>query len=124
MKLQDDFHQLHYDAIKFEGQGVSLPSHLSMKGSKQKLYKFKNGYGASVVQGSFTGNFPELAVIWFHSPVFYRSKKKRFKKKILKQSGNFELDYSTPIADDVKRYDSIKELQKDLNRIANLKPCH
>lgn len=35
------------------------------KGSTHKLYKFPNGYGASIATGSFTFNLPELAMIKF-----------------------------------------------------------
>lgn len=79
---------------------VELP-HSIMDGT-QKIFKFANGYGASVVRGSFSyggdkGKW-ELAVITHE-----------------KYDGllEFKLTYDTPITDDVEGYlsdDSVNEL--------------
>lgn len=68
-------------------------------GAVQKLYKFANGYGASVVKGEHTyggdEGLWELAVIKF------------------KTDGEFVLDYSTPITEDVEGHltdDAVEEL--------------
>lgn len=68
-------------------------------GAVQKLYRFANGYGASVVKGEHTyggdEGLWELAVIRF------------------KADGEFVLDYSTPITEDVEGHltdDAVEEL--------------
>ena len=75
-------------------------------GAVQKLYKFANGYGASVVKGEHTyggdEGLWELAVIKF------------------KTDGEFALDYSTPITEDVEGHltdDAVEEL---LNKVEAL----
>lgn len=77
------------------------------QGGIQRLYKFDNGYGASVIRhpGSygFTQNLWELAVIRYdEEPRFY-------------------LDYSTEITDDVIGYLTESEVNSYLLRIKNLK---
>ena len=122
MKVFDGFHPAHFESEKYERvTGRTLSPDISGKGSTQKIYMFPNGYGASVVQGFMSFGVPELAVIFFERPVkLYRSKKKRLKKKAYKNAGGFHLTYDTPITNDVKRYSDLKELQRDLNRIAKL----
>jgi hypothetical protein len=68
-------------------------------GSVQKLYRFANGYGASVVKGEHTyggdENLWELAVITF------------------KTDGEYNLCYTTPITSDVEGHladDAVEEL--------------
>ena len=68
-------------------------------GAVQKLYRFANGYGASVVKGEHTyggdEGLWELAVIVF------------------KDNGEFVLDYTTPITEDVEGHltdDAVEEL--------------
>jgi len=68
-------------------------------GAVQKLYRFANNYGASVVKGEHTyggdEGLWELAVIKF------------------KTDGDFLLDYSTPITEDVEGHltdDAVEEL--------------
>ena len=91
-----DIRKLHepYDARPLES------------GAVQKLYKFANGYGASVVKGEHTyggdEGLWELAVLKF------------------KTDGDFVLDYSTPITEDVEGHltdDAVEEL---LDRIEAL----
>ena len=68
-------------------------------GAVQKLYRFANNYGASVVKGEHTyggeEGLWELAVIKF------------------KDDGEFSLDYTTPITEDVEGHltdDAVEEL--------------
>ena len=79
----------------------------------QKLYRFQNGYGASVVQfmiGSFEGSYGaenglwELAVVVFESP----------------DSERFKLSYETPITDDVLGRLTEYEVENVLNQIEAL----
>ena len=79
-----------------------------LKGGEQKVYRFPNGYGASVVRHAFsyggeTGHW-ELAVI-------------RFKGE---SNDNFTLVYNTPITDDVIGYLSDKHVAETLVLIAEL----
>ena len=69
-------------------------------GGPQRLYRFENGYGASVVQNMFSRG-TEMAVI--------------------KWSGNdFRLVYDTPLTDDVINWMSEVEVQEALERISRL----
>ena len=68
-------------------------------GAVQKLYRFANNYGASVVKGEHTyggeEGLWELAVVKF------------------KTDGDFNLDYTTPITEDVEGHltdDAVEEL--------------
>lgn len=68
-------------------------------GAVQKLYRFANGYGASVVKGEHTyggdEGLWELAVLKFND------------------NGEFNLDYTTPITEDVEGHltdDAVEEL--------------
>ena len=60
----------------------------ALNGGTQVVYKFDNGYGASVVRHNFS----------------YGSDKGLFELAVLKfipDTDNFDLDYNTPITDDV-----------------------
>lgn len=75
-------------------------------GGTQDLYRFDNGYGASVIRHSFSyggdrGLF-ELAVIKFY------------------KNGEWHLTYETPITDDVIGYLSDQDVQELLDRIQQL----
>lgn len=120
MLVIKDFHKVHYDVVALEKKtGREFPD--MGKGSTQKVYMFRNGYGASVVNGFMSFGHDELAVIYFHKPYkMYRSKTKRLKKKMLKQAGNWNISYSTPITNDVKRYADKQELNRDLQLISKL----
>jgi hypothetical protein len=87
------------------------PTHeRQMNGGVQKIFRFTNGYGASVVRHAFSyggvGGLWELAVLKFHGPDIYQ----------------FGLDYNTPITDDL--IDRITEDEVDalLDRIEQLEP--
>ncbi len=85
----------------------------------QRIYKFKNGYGASVVRfklnpiltsmryGSYTDNDDEweLAVVHFND---------------LTSDDDFELVYDTPITSDVIGHLKEKEVQTTLHKIQRL----
>lgn len=124
MKVYDGFHPVHHEAMRLERlTGHVVSKELSGIGATQKIYMFGNGYGASVIHGFMSMGVPELAVLQFHRVVkLIRSKKKRHKKKMLSKAGGYSLCYDTPIANDVKRYTDAKELQRDLNRLANYRP--
>lgn len=69
--------------------------------NNQTIYRFPNGYGASVVHGEHTYGL-ELAVIKF--------------------TGNdFNLDYSTEITDDVRGYLDQESLVRTLQQIFDLR---
>jgi hypothetical protein len=76
--------------------------------STQMIYKFSNGYGASVVQGPFTYGGPEglweLAVLYFGS------------------NTESTIDYNTPVADGVLGYLSEQGLADALDQIEALSP--
>ena len=80
----------------------------------QKIYRFKNNYGARVVRfkihntyGSYTSNEKEweLAIIKFNS----------------KDNENFKLVYNTPITDDVMGHLTDKKVEEILIKIKGLK---
>lgn len=78
-------------------------------GGVQKIYKFDNGYGASVVRHDFSygaekGKW-ELAVIEFTG-----------------EENEFSISYSTPITDDVIGHLSQKEVNELLGAIEALDP--
>lgn len=75
-------------------------------GAVQKLYKFANGYGASVVKGEHTyggdEGLWELAVLKF------------------KTDGDFVLDYSTPITEDVEGHLTDGAVEELLDKVEAL----
>ena len=73
-----------------------------INGGTQDIYRFDNGYGASVVNHSFSYG-TELAVIQFHG------------KDI-----EFSLVYSTPITDDVIGNLTDDEVEEVLQQIKDL----
>ncbi len=74
---------------------------------RQWLYRFANGYGASVVQGSHTyggeAGLYELAVLRFDG-----------------DSDSFELTYDTPVTHDVLGYLSLQDVANALAEVAAL----
>lgn len=118
MRIKNGFHDVHYEALRFE----KMTGKESFgKGSTHKMYMFSNGYGASVINGFMSNGLPELAVLRFDQKIrVKRSCPKRLKKKLIKRAGYWELDYSTPVTSDVKRYIGEDELTRDLNRISKL----
>jgi hypothetical protein len=87
---------------------VELISENAIHGGIQKLYRAKNGYGASVVRHSFSYGASrglwELAVITFPTST----------------SDNFYLVYDTPITDDVMGDLTQDDVDALLERIALL----
>jgi len=77
----------------------------SPHGNRQWIYRFGNGYGASVVQGPYTYGGPmglyELAVLVF-------------------DGDDHELTYDTPVTDDVEGHLPLGEVADLLVRIAAL----
>lgn len=103
--------------IDFNNPTLEREHPLSKEGlsfGTQKIWRFKNGYGASVIQlkvgntfGSYTSNEKEweLAVIKFNS----------------EDIEDFKLVYDTPITNDVIGHLSKKEVVKILEKIKKLK---
>lgn len=81
---------------------------LEIDGGIQHVYKFANGYGASVVQHEFSygshENLWELAVIHFDS------------------DGEWSLDFSTPVTDDVIGWINMVQVMEILLQIEHLEP--
>ena len=74
-----------------------------LNGGTQKVYKFENGYGASVKKGGiFTYGGLELVVLRF------------------KEDGSYSLCYDTEITDDVLGYLSDGDVVELLDRIEKL----
>jgi hypothetical protein len=77
----------------------------SMNGGTQKIYRFKNGYGASVVSGPYTyggeEGLWELAVIQFDDEA----------------NDSFSLCYDTEITSDVEGHLEWSDVKKLLARI-------
>lgn len=82
---------------KYAGYIKDYPSYST---AEQTFYEFPNGFGASVVYGPFTYGL-EVAVI-----------------KWDKDDGTWDIDYSTPITDDVVGH--VEELELVLGEIYNL----
>jgi len=82
--------------------------HPSGMGGIQKIYRFQNGYGASVIQFPFSRgkelNLYELAVIKFNPEL----------------PEDWGIVYDTPITDDVIGYLSDLEVDELLNKISLL----
>lgn len=66
-------------------------------------YYFDNGYGASIVSDYLERGTYELAVLSFN-----------------REHNEWELDYSTPITDDVLRCLTMAEVEETLEEIKNL----
>lgn len=75
-----------------------------LNGGYQIVYRFPNGYGASIVNHSFSYG-TELGVIKFKSSI---------------DMNDFGLTYETPITDDVLSYLSPEDIEETLNRIRAL----
>ena len=74
-----------------------------LNGGSQKIYRFDNGYGASVIE-SYMSYGTELAVLHFNSEDNY----------------DFTLVYDTPITDDVLGHLTEEELEETLEKISLL----
>ena len=80
----------------------------------QRIYRFDNGYGASVIRGKISdGNYSS-----------YTSNEKEWELAVLKFTGNdikdYELCYDTPITDDVVGHLAEDEVEKMLEDISKL----
>lgn len=73
------------------------------------IFRFDNHYGASVIKhpGSYghEEDLWELAVLWFIS------------------DDKWDIEYNTPITDDVIGYQNDEEIRNLLNKIKNLNPA-
>lgn len=70
--------------------------------NEQTLYRFENGYGASVIYGRHSYGL-EVAVIWF----------------IPETEADWTITYNTPLTDDV--IGRVEDLDEVLKQIKNLK---
>ena len=100
--------------LPIEAQPWKINDHRAGEvGNKQWLYRFANGYGASVVQGQYTYGGPEglyeLAVIKFDCP-----------SGIWSGADQWELTYETPVTNDVLGWLSVEDVAAALVRIATL----
>lgn len=102
-------------------------SFYDMGKNTHKLYKFPNGYGASIIQGFMSMGKPELAVLTWETEFIYTKKlpkRKRIRNKLIKLHTHLlghSLNYDTPVTSDVKRYYDVADLNRDLIRILNFK---
>ena len=97
----------HYLTQHNQGHTMSLNNHPALimsANSNQRLYKFANGYGASVITGGYgSPDCPyELAVVKFDP------------------DDNWDLCYDTEITSDVLGWLTDKEVEALLNRIEDL----
>lgn len=86
-------------------EGFVIKNERTSYGGNQVVYKFPNGYGASVVDGMMLHSYPfylEVAVLKFNGD-------------------KFNLTYDTPITNDVEILDSYEELVDILTRIKDLR---
>ncbi len=72
-------------------------------GHPQTIYKFPNGYGASIIKLNYIYFGIEIAVLRFD------------------EDGNWDIDYSTPITNDVKGGMNEKTRDEVLQQIFDLK---
>lgn len=75
----------------------------SINGGVQKLYKFDNGYGASVIKHN--GSYGHEVDKWELAVLLWRD------------TNNYDLDYSTDITDDVLGYLDDEAVDVILTRI-------
>lgn len=82
-----------------------------------RLYKFENGYGASVVRFGWKW----LTTGEFHYGS-YTDNENEWELGVIKWTGkNYKLDYSTPVTDDVIGHLLENEVEKILKEISELK---
>lgn len=81
----------------------------------QRIYRFPNGRGASIIKGFFSFDRWEIAEIQFEGKAPQRKmpKKKRLRKKWEKNYLRFKL------VDDIYRVDTEEEIRRELVRIMN-----
>jgi hypothetical protein len=88
----------------------------SSPGKEQKIYRFDNGYGASVIRGTYSyggdRGLWELAVLSGFTGG----------EDVEEDDLGASIDYKTPITDDVIGYLSEEDVEKILVRIKKLKP--
>lgn len=84
-----------------------VKDHYPREGHHQILHKFDNGYGASVIQGTYTYGGPEG--LWEIAVIEWDGE-------------SFDLTYDTTITDDVLRYIHESEVPEILSQIESLSP--
>ena len=95
--------QYFKDCIKIERP------HLNIDNATQRIYKFPNDYGASIVWGGDLTFMRDNA----HAP---------YELAVIKFMGDedYYLEFSTPLTDDVFRYQNEEQIRDLLNKIKNL----
>lgn len=107
-KVFDGFHAVHKEALMMEKETGRESSY---KGTTQVIYRFPNGYGASIIKGKvISWGLDELAVMKF--PEYPHNRYPRT-KRLRKKYGNSQM------IGDPKRYDNKEDLEKRLNDIKN-----
>lgn len=92
--------------LNHEGFGIELVKRESLYDGVQYVFKFENGYGASVVKhGGSYGNRNDL---WELAVIKYD------------ESGDWHLNYDTPFTDDVIGWLTDEEVRDLLQRIKGL----
>lgn len=79
----------------------------------QKIHRFSNGYGASVARfsiGSFGGSYGAAQGLWELAVLRFNSA----------DDLDFDLDYSTPVTDDVLGYLTEEDVERHLAEIEAL----
>lgn len=80
--------------------------HPARRGGVQRIYKFDNGRGASVVR--FYGSYGYEQGLWELAVLLFEP------------NGNWSIDYTTPVTDDVLGYQSDDDIEAVLDTIAAL----
>lgn len=81
--------------------------HIVKSEAKQRIYRFPNGWGASVITNWMAYSRYELAVIRFLGD----------------DPGDFELDYTTPVTSDVEPFETARGVISALKQIEGLPPA-
>jgi hypothetical protein len=109
MNDQLELAPLPIEVVPYKTDDKSIPGYTH----HQWIYRFPNGFGASVVQGNHTygggEGFYELAVIQFDCP-----------SGVWSGDDQWGLTYETPVTDDVLGWLSIEDVAATLVKIAGL----
>ena len=93
-------------------EAITERQHPAGMGGVQKLFRFPNGYGASVVQ--FPYSYGGESGLWELAVIRYSGE----------DNDSFSLTYDTPITDDVLGYLSEQDVDALLEQVAALKAAN